>query len=1679
MSKFRIRELIRSARDLALNSQPDFGNQLQLNEVETLVFTKQRQILQIEELCFDVYQKIVTTKPVQDETIIAKIEANRKQLFTMVNPLGQWEQKYSTLLFLVRSYPQLLLKMGREIPHEQLESFIQNHIFPLFKHESSLIERELLIRLINTAIFDEMSVSRDARYFLRANTFASKLLTAYSKTDECVQYLHDVVGPVINAILASSTLDLEMDPLNVARALRLPNSLEVEDAICQKEVSVIILLHKADLQQAVSILLDQINTFTTKIPYGLRQICAAMLQSSPCSTMTVDERHSLVSSIFFLRFVSASIFTPEAYSVLDPKMIDWFRSQPTSTNPFTYLDVCPQFPLPGKLSPPVVAASINNRSRRNLTLIAKIIQTAVNFCSFEEKEKYLKPLSYPFVLDTRHIILHRFCDELCNVDTAYEYVPAEFPLSTYPQYSNPSSPTCPSVPPGIHITIPTANLIMFHRLLTFQQGSFPSKSPAELVLQSLGMKVPEESDFPVNSVQFFVEYSIQEERLRSPTLHPLSLHQLHVRHPIHDFLHAIQHRSFATKASEGTINPIATIPQISALDECLQVIQTAQFEQMELLDWDGQSRKNSGLRAIKFPITPAQMDYLESSLSPLFIYSDQCTCGIKPCADPHLFSIPSTSYSTALPHSYSPSVPITKPSEIHCSLRKKMERIFLRSFPQLQFPFTRTESRRSLTALPKRHRTPTPPPMFHEQPPPFPSPPALPSESNYQLKLPSVQHFSALPLRSTDLKGLFLPKPVLDTSLYIEEPPVPMTESCFTRRPALFSQEWSEAFARKEQISQNGKESLTFSLRMAYELFVKNETSLENVHEAGFIFLTPEEMEQRQLLWNEYEENRKKTFETGKRRQNIRIKQEAKRRQDLIDEEKKEAEKDKKKKKGKIEKPKPKHRFRPIPLGAAIDDDDMTPFEFVNWVSPSEFRRMNIEGGLRKMIEQPIQDDIAIEKKLREQYHDAVKTVQFYEMKASDPTQKEEDDWDILGEEEELEGGLTKRGHIRTPAEILEDAQNLVNDFEVNKKIVCPLNATRGIEITLAKENNELALLEMQFARDISDATSSSFLLGLVMAEYNRIRTQQKQAHQHKFRDDAKRAASVRQRRAQHSFRHPADSRLGYSLEFMTTMQSTFASLPASYQIDTTFRAAPELALINHAPFIASMSRAMASAQSTQRLLQNSVAFHRKNAEHARQTIVSLTSAAVHIRLSIAPVQAQLLKAVQASVVIEKKEANHIQDTLEESMESIAQKASSVGFGSLEEMTDIIGPFMWKMKDMQKMDLLEDRRKATVTSSFTELPYSISPVDAALSDRKSESSRTLARLANAADDDENIFLGSGKKSVVKPKKTGSTESIYSTNYPPCSSPFIAPLSVPTSSFGPGQSPVLSDATNDKAKLIFFRHSGEFVVICFVNPSANDVDHKLVFVTSLSFLISLSLTTETVRIGTITFRTAQFVTFLSKQLFSVRHDESFMLTTPQPQEHEIDLSAHPSGIVPTIQNVIATCFLGTQINLRSVAHNVRNAEYNPRRFPSVVVRLRQPKATLQVFENGKVVCCGAKSEDIAKQSCRRLTKILFKTGVNVTFQKFQIHNMVGNADVKFPIRLEALAAKHVNFSTYEPEMFPGLVYRLANSKITIIMFVSGKIIITGAKSRQDIYTTFEDIYPVLREFSKQSGTAPKM
>jgi transcription initiation factor TFIID TATA-box-binding protein len=215
--------------------------------------------------------------------------------------------------------------------------------------------------------------------------------------------------------------------------------------------------------------------------------------------------------------------------------------------------------------------------------------------------------------------------------------------------------------------------------------------------------------------------------------------------------------------------------------------------------------------------------------------------------------------------------------------------------------------------------------------------------------------------------------------------------------------------------------------------------------------------------------------------------------------------------------------------------------------------------------------------------------------------------------------------------------------------------------------------------------------------------------------------------------------------------------------------------------------------------------------------------------------------------------------------------------------------------------------------------------------------------------------------------------------------------------------------------------------------------------------------------------------------SARPSAASMVATNPKNPHTPSLAGSvieaPDGIsggtlLIRIQNIASTADLGVRLDLKKIALKCRNTEFNPRRFGAVVMRLREPRATALIFASGKICVTGVKSTHNATLAMKKFHYIVERIGFQPKeYMDFKVQNIVGTADCGFPIRLEGLVYAHSAFASYEPELFPGLIYRLVSPRVVFLIFVSGKIVITGAKKESDLSNALTKLYPVLVEFKK--------
>ena len=184
----------------------------------------------------------------------------------------------------------------------------------------------------------------------------------------------------------------------------------------------------------------------------------------------------------------------------------------------------------------------------------------------------------------------------------------------------------------------------------------------------------------------------------------------------------------------------------------------------------------------------------------------------------------------------------------------------------------------------------------------------------------------------------------------------------------------------------------------------------------------------------------------------------------------------------------------------------------------------------------------------------------------------------------------------------------------------------------------------------------------------------------------------------------------------------------------------------------------------------------------------------------------------------------------------------------------------------------------------------------------------------------------------------------------------------------------------------------------------------------------------------------------------------------------------------IVNVVSMVDLGCQLNLSDIAKSCKNSEYNPVRLNAVIMRIKEPKSVALIFNSGKMVCAGAKNEEDSKTAAKKFAKTVKKLVNQVIFKNFRIINMVATCDFKFRIHLTKLNSeisyklrKTLNSKelekkiSYEPQIFPGLIYHMDKPKLAVLVFSSGKVNFVGIKERDDAFEALKNIQPFIQKY----------
>lgn len=158
----------------------------------------------------------------------------------------------------------------------------------------------------------------------------------------------------------------------------------------------------------------------------------------------------------------------------------------------------------------------------------------------------------------------------------------------------------------------------------------------------------------------------------------------------------------------------------------------------------------------------------------------------------------------------------------------------------------------------------------------------------------------------------------------------------------------------------------------------------------------------------------------------------------------------------------------------------------------------------------------------------------------------------------------------------------------------------------------------------------------------------------------------------------------------------------------------------------------------------------------------------------------------------------------------------------------------------------------------------------------------------------------------------------------------------------------------------------------------------------------------------------------------------------------------------IENVVASTSFETQLDLQAIAGTLDGAEYDPDQFPGLIYRLSEPKTAVLLFRSGKVVCTGGRSWKQIDASIQNVIQRIRKAAPKIDLHpKIQVQNIVATSSLGGELNLNSIAVTlGLDRVEYEPEQFPGLVYRVSEPRVVILLFASGKLVCTGARRPAD-------------------------
>ncbi len=158
----------------------------------------------------------------------------------------------------------------------------------------------------------------------------------------------------------------------------------------------------------------------------------------------------------------------------------------------------------------------------------------------------------------------------------------------------------------------------------------------------------------------------------------------------------------------------------------------------------------------------------------------------------------------------------------------------------------------------------------------------------------------------------------------------------------------------------------------------------------------------------------------------------------------------------------------------------------------------------------------------------------------------------------------------------------------------------------------------------------------------------------------------------------------------------------------------------------------------------------------------------------------------------------------------------------------------------------------------------------------------------------------------------------------------------------------------------------------------------------------------------------------------------------------------------IENIIAYTQISELLDIKILSEKIIDSSYNPSEFNGLSIKYDKEKIAVIVLGTGKIFCTGAKEINDAIDKIKKVISQIKKIGLEIKKDyKIKIQNIIATANLNKELNLESIAKNLIIQDVdYQPNVFPGLIYKTDDIHTILIIFNTGKIVCTGAKNIDD-------------------------